>query len=268
MSMNMTGPLITMMGKFLSVLNQSATIQNNLMCVERSTSLSMIANQAESQVAEGTAQAMSMLAQGIAGIAGGIVGVAGGVGSAAGAVGEFSELGNLGKADSVVDMEEMPAAAQQSAEDVGGPLEEGEDGIEMTEFNPTTGKPVAQDDVSDAEEEDIADIETSQKESEAAKQKEIEMIKQKYGAFAALTPIGQSVSGLLQGLGGAIGSSFGTKAAEAQAAATNLGGLAQSVNSMMSSTESNYQNTMSLNTQLANGMFAAFTSWWGASTGR
>ncbi len=258
MSMNMTGPLITMMGKFLSVLNQSATIQNDLMCVERTTSLTMIANQAESQVAEGVAQAMSMLAQGIAGIAGGVVGVAGGVGSAVGAVSEFSELNALGKADSVVDMEEMPVVPEQEGD------------IELDELNAPEEEavPEAQQQVIDDEEDVVADNEASVKESEADKQKAVELIKQKYGAFQALTPIGQSVSGLLQGLGGSIGSSFTTKAAEAQAAATNLGGLAQSVNSMMSSTESNYQNTMSLNTQLANGMFAAFTGWWNASTGR
>lgn len=266
MSMNMTGPLITMMGKFLSVLNQSATIQNNLMCVERSTSLTMIENQATSQEAAGVAQAMATLASGIAGIVGGVIGVAGGVASAVASIGEFAELGNVGKAESVLDMEEMPMIPEEKGDIELDDLSPDEEPVPLeTEQNATQ---TDADSTVQGEDDVIEDNETSVKQSEAAQQKEIEMIKQKWGRLQALNPIGQAVSGLASGMGGAIGYSFTTQEAQANAAATKLGGLAQSVNSMMSGTETNYQNTMSLNTQLANGMFAAFTSWWGASTGR
>ena len=182
------------------------------------TSLTMIANQAESQIAEGTAQAMSMLASGIAGIVGGVIGVAGGVGSAIGSVGEFAELNNLGKADSVVDMEEMPMIPEEQGDieldDLSAPNEdtvplETEQNATQTDANGTVQ---GEDDV-------IEENETSVKQSEADKLKALELVKQKWGVFQTLNNMGQSVSGLAQGLGGIIGSTQTAKAAQAQAAA-------------------------------------------------
>ncbi|HEY5259578.1 MAG TPA: hypothetical protein VIJ46_02940 [Rhabdochlamydiaceae bacterium] len=259
----MTGPLITMMGKFLSTLNQSAMIQNTLMCTERTTSLSMIQSQSEAQVAEGQATAMASLLSGITGIIGGAAGVAGGIAGFVGAVGTVSDLSSLSaEGEASVDLEETA-----------GSLGNEEDGVEMDELDTEgktvepkeTNEPSTTDEETEVDEAQAKNEEGQKAEALKTKRALIEANAQK---FKAITELSQSASQAVNALGQAAGSSYTTQAAQYQAQATVDGGLAQSVNSMMSGTESNYQSTMSLNTQLANGMFQAFTSWWGASSGR
>ncbi len=258
-SMNMTGALITMMGKFLSTLNQSSMIQNAMICTERSTSLDMIANQSAMQVADGTANATAQMVSGIGSIVGGVAAVGGGIAGVLSSAGQLAELSNVGKDSSII-------------------LDEVDDGTEVEMQEVSTSRSVNPGPESDAEntassvtspssEEDEIDddIATQGQKSEMDKRLEQDTIKAKWDRFSNLHHIGQGFSGLTTGLGQALASTFTTQAAAAQAAATKLGGLAQSVNSMMSSTESNYQSTMSLNTQLAN-EFQQFTAWWLASS--
>jgi hypothetical protein len=279
-SMNMTGALITMMGKFLSTLNQSSMIQNAMICTERSVSLDMIANQSAMQVEEGTANATATLASGIGSIAGGVAAVGGGIAGVLGSAGQLAELSNLSEAGNI---EEAGIAVNMNQEpETLEPVTEQEADVELDEF-PST-KPATDTDsegpVTPSDDDDVSsmttehsedddeiddDITTQAKKSEMDKKLEQNTIKAKWERITNLHHVGQGFSGLSTGLGQALSSTFTTQAAAAQAAATKLGGLAQSTNSMMSGTESNYQSTLSLNTQLAN-EFQQFTAWWLASS--
>ena len=265
-SMNMTGALITMMGKFLSTLNQSSMIQNTMLCTERSLNLDMIANQSEMQVEEGQANATASMVTGIAGIVGGVAAIGGGIAGVVGSVGQFAELSSLSEeGDSVVIMNQVSKPLDPMAEQESEPLdpmakeEAPGESIEMQEMSRPGPADLEDDEPVDD------DITTQPEKSEMDKKLEQDQIKARWERLSNLHHIGQGFNGLSTGLGQVTASTYTTQAALNQAAATKLGGLAQSVNSMMSATESNYQSTLSLNTQLAN-EFQQFTAWWLSSS--
>lgn len=263
-SMNMTGALITMMGKFLSTLNQSSMIQNAMICTERSTSLNMIANQSAMQVEEGTANATAAMVSGIGSIVGGVAAVGGGVAGVLSSAGQLADLSKLGEeADTSVTLDEVDDATDVEMQETSTSKASNSASDEVDSVSEDTASSATNE---SSEEDEIDDDTTTQaKKSEMEKRLEQDTIKAKWDRFANLHHIGQGFSGLTTGLSQALSSMFTTQAAAAQAAATKLGGLAQSVNSMMSGTESNYQSTMSLNTQLA-GEFQQFTAWWLSSS--